>query len=79
MHAPAAAIPFKNSEVATAVSMGNERIIKSGEKISPPPRPTIVSIMEIKNMKGRSAKCDMRTNIKGPADFIKLKAGPLKN
>jgi len=45
-----AAIRFRNNEADAASVFGNPRITKSGEKMSPPPRPTMVSNHEIKNM-----------------------------
>jgi len=50
MAAEIAAIPFKKSDAETAVDKGNLRRTKRGEKISPPPSPTIVSRKEAKKM-----------------------------
>jgi len=47
-----AAIPFRKREADTAVVTGNFNRIKRGEKINPPPNPTIVRIQEARNTMG---------------------------
>jgi len=55
MAAELAAIPLRKRDADTAVLMGNFRSTNRGEKISPPPSPTIVSTKEIKNISIRSS------------------------
>jgi hypothetical protein len=62
MAAETAAIPFKNSEAESAVDLGNSRRINRGEKIKPPPSPTMVRTKEarkmIKNKRGSDMICN---------------------
>jgi hypothetical protein len=46
MAAELAAMPFKKREADTAVVIGNLRRTKRGEKMSPPPNPTMVRMKE---------------------------------
>jgi len=50
---------FKNSDADTAVVSGNPSITKSGENISPPPRPTMVRMKEEQKITGSSRVKDM--------------------
>jgi len=50
MAAEMAAIPFRKRDADTAVVTGNFNSTKRGEKISPPPRPTMVRMKEPKKM-----------------------------
>ena len=50
MAAEIAAIPFKKRDADTAVVTGNFSRIKRGEKISPPPNPTIVRMKEARKI-----------------------------
>ena len=43
-------MPFKKRDAETAVVIGNLRRTKRGEKISPPPNPTMVRMKEAKKM-----------------------------
>lgn len=52
-------MPFRKREVATAVFKGKDMRMKSGEKMSPPPSPTMVRTSDIKKMKGRRASLCM--------------------
>ena len=56
MAAEIAAIPFRKSDADTAVVTGNFNRTKRGENISPPPRPTIVSMKEAKKMIANNRK-----------------------
>jgi hypothetical protein len=46
MAAELAAMPFRNRDADTAVVIGNLRRTKRGEKMSPPPNPTMVRMKE---------------------------------
>ena len=50
MAADTAAIPFKKREAETAMVFGKFKSTNSGEKINPPPRPTMVRMSEVKKM-----------------------------
>jgi hypothetical protein len=50
MAAEMAAIPFKKRDADTAVVTGNSNRTNRGEKISPPPNPTMVRIKEARKM-----------------------------
>jgi len=54
-----AAIPFRKREADTAVVTGNFNRIKRGEKINPPPNPTIVRIQEARNTMGNKRGRDI--------------------
>jgi hypothetical protein len=60
MAAERAAMPLRKREAETAVETGKERRINRGEKISPPPRPTMVRTRELAKMMGISRNQDMR-------------------
>jgi len=47
---------FKNKEAEAAAAFGKPITTKSGEKMRPPPKPTMVSSSEIKNMAAKSSK-----------------------
>jgi hypothetical protein len=72
MAADIAAMPFRNREAETAVGTGKARRIKSGEKINPPPRPTMVRTSELAKMMGISRNQDMRV---GPIPLKKSLPG----
>jgi hypothetical protein len=59
MAADRAAMPFRKREAETAVETGKERRINRGEKMSPPPKPTMVRISELAKMTGISRNQDM--------------------
>jgi len=50
MAADAAAMPLRKREAETAVESGNLSSTKRGEKMSPPPSPTMVKTKEIKKI-----------------------------
>ena len=54
MDAEKGAIPFKKRDADTAVVTGNLSKTKRGEKISPPPSPTMVRMKEAKKMTASS-------------------------
>jgi hypothetical protein len=59
MAADRAAMPFRKREAETAVETGKERRIKRGEKMRPPPRPTMVRTSELTKMIGMSRNQDI--------------------
>jgi hypothetical protein len=54
MDAEKAAVPFKKRDADTAVVTGNLSKTRRGEKISPPPSPTIVRTKEARKMTASS-------------------------
>ena len=54
-----AAMPFKKREADTAVLTGKCNKIKRGEKIRPPPRPTMVRIKEAVKIRGKRTNQDI--------------------
>jgi hypothetical protein len=67
MAADRAATPFRKREAETAVETGKARRIKSGEKINPPPKPTMVRTSELAKMIGMSRNQDMRVGPISPS------------
>jgi len=59
MAAEIAAMPFKNKEADTAVLTGKCSKTNSGEKIRPPPKPTMVRIKEAVNIRGKRINKDI--------------------
>jgi hypothetical protein len=59
MAAEKAAIPFKKRDAETAVVNVKPNNTKRGEKIKPPPSPTMVKIKDEQNMTGKSSVKDM--------------------
>jgi hypothetical protein len=62
MAADRAATPFRNNDADTAVCTGNWSNIKSGEKMRPPPRPTMVNTKDALNISGKRINQDIRFN-----------------
>jgi hypothetical protein len=67
MAADRAAMPFRKREAETAVETGKERRTNRGEKMSPPPRPTMVRTSELAKMIGMSRNQDMRVGPISPS------------
>ena len=59
MAADRAAVPFRNKDAETAVESGNPNKTKRGEKMSPPPSPTMVSMKEEMKITGNKKANDM--------------------
>ena len=52
-------MPFRNKDADTAVESGNPNSTKSGEKMSPPPSPTMVRMKEDTKIMGNKKASDM--------------------